>query len=299
VVAALALAKRWLAEAPHTTIAVVGPTASGKTELALDLAEALGGEIVSADSVQVYRHFDVGSGKPSSAERARAPHHMIDVANPTDAFDAAMFVTQARAACDEIRARGKLPIVCGGTFLWVKALFWGLAQTPGANPEIRAKHERVRGDDGVMKLHEMLRAVDPISAERLHPNDHVRVSRALEVHELTGVPLSTWHAEHAFRDVWGAPKLLARRHTPEELTERIRARLHAWLGAGFQEEVRDLSARGYGQSRAMASVGYKEVYACQQGAFPESELEERAVRATRVFARRQRTWLNHEPVIWV
>jgi len=293
------LAKQWLAETPGTTIAVVGPTASGKTELSLNLAEALGGEIVSADSVQVYRHFDLGSGKPSSAERARAPHHMIDVVNPMDTFDAAMFVTRARTACDEIRARGKLPIVCGGTFLWVKALFWGLAQTPGASPEIRARHDGVRREDGVTKLHDMLLAVDPVSAARLHPNDFVRVSRALEVHELTGVPLSTWHAEHAFREVWGAPKLLARQHTPEELTERIRARLRAWLGGGFREEVRDLVARGYSASRAMASVGYKEVYACQQGEFPESELEERAVRATRVFARRQRTWLNHEPVTWV
>jgi tRNA dimethylallyltransferase len=293
------LAKQWLAESDETTIVVVGPTASGKTELSLELASALDGEIVSADSVQIYRHFDLGSGKPSPSERAQARHHMIDVADPMDAFDAAMFVQQARAACNEIRARGRRPIVCGGTFLWVKALFWGLAKTPGASAEIRAKHERLRREHGPLALHDQLRVVDPTSAERLHPNDFVRVSRALEVHELSGVPLSTFHAQHAFQEVWGAPKLMARRHTPEQLTLRIQQRLQGWLGAGFQEEVRDLTARGYGESRAMASVGYKEVYACEQGAFPEAELEERAVRATRIFARRQRTWLNHEPVTWV
>ncbi|MBL8608464.1 MAG: tRNA (adenosine(37)-N6)-dimethylallyltransferase MiaA, partial [Myxococcales bacterium] len=146
-----------LAESPSTTVAIVGPTASGKSALALELAARVSGEIVSADSVQVYRGFDIGSGKPTAEELAQAPHHLVDVCDPLDALDAAQFVARARAAIADVRARGRTPIVCGGTFLWVKALFWGLAEAAPANEALRAQYREVADRDGAAALHDRLR----------------------------------------------------------------------------------------------------------------------------------------------
>src|SRR6187549_884064 len=160
---------------------VVGPTASGKTSLAVELCEQHGGEIVSADSVQVYRHFEVGTGKPSSEERARARHHLIDVIEPSEPMDAARFAELAELALLDIRARGKRPIVCGGTFLWVRALIHGLVPAPPADPEIRTRHQVRVAEVGRAGLHADLALIDPEVAQRLAPNDFVRVSRALEV----------------------------------------------------------------------------------------------------------------------
>jgi tRNA dimethylallyltransferase len=288
-----------LAESPSTTVAIVGPTASGKSALALELAARVSGEIVSADSVQVYRGFDIGSGKPTAEELAQAPHHLVDVCDPLDALDAAQFVARARAAIADVRARGRTPIVCGGTFLWVKALFWGLAEAAPANEALRAQYREVADRDGAAALHDRLRSVDPAIAERLHPNDFVRVSRALEVFESTGKRLSDAQREHGFAEPWGSPRLFAVRHAPEVLTERIRARADAWLQHGWIDEVRALDAAGYGAARAMTSVGYREVLAHVRGELGRDELLERVVRSTRVFARRQRTWLGHADVTWL
>src|SRR3954447_25898567 len=175
---------------------VVGPTASGKTSLAIELCEKYDGEIVSADSVQVYRHFEVGTGKPSAEERARARHHLIDVIEPSEPMDAARFADLAELAIADIRARGKRPIVCGGTFLWVRALIHGLVPAPPADAGLRARHQARVNDVGRAGLHADLARVDPEAARRLAPNDFVRVSRALEVFELTGVRMSDWQAEH-------------------------------------------------------------------------------------------------------
>jgi tRNA dimethylallyltransferase len=280
-------------------LAVVGPTASGKTALAVELAERLGGEIISADSVQIYRGFDVGSGKPSAEEVARAPHHLVSTLDPLDHVDAARWADMAAGAIDDVRARGRAPIVCGGTFLWVKALVFGLAEAPAASADVRERHRTMVDRQGRPALHEALRAVDPESAARLHPNDFVRVSRALEVFELTGRPLSAWQREHAFARVRRPAKLVALACDPDELTERIRARVRAWLAGGWIEEVEALLARGYGEARAMSSVGYAQVRAMLAGELPRDELEIAIVRATRVFARRQRTWLNHADVTWL
>ena len=280
---------------------VVGPTASGKTELAVRLAEAEGGEIVSADSVQVYRHFDVGTGKPSAAELARAPHHLVDVVEPSEQMDAARWVTLADAAIAEVRARGLTPIVCGGTFLWVRALLFGLAEAPAGDPELREHHRAWAEREGRGALHAALARVDPASAARLNPNDLVRVSRALEVHEQSGVTLSEWQARHAFRTVRYAARLVGIRHEPTALDARIRARVECMLAAGFVEEVRSLTARGYRDARAMGSVGYKQVLdALEQGdPIDEPALADGITRATRIFARRQRTWLRDQPVQWL
>jgi tRNA dimethylallyltransferase len=286
-------------EDPRRIVAVVGPTASGKTALAVALSERIGAEIVSVDSVQIYRGFDIGAGKPSADEIQRAPHHLVGVLEPLDAVDAARFAEMGHAAIDDIRARGKRVVLCGGTFLWAKALLFGLAEAPAGDAELRARHRAVVEERGPAALHDALRTVDPESAARLHPNDVVRVSRALEVHELTGTALSAWQRAHAFRTARYDARLVAIKMTPEELTARIERRVEGMLHAGFVDEVRALDARGYAGARAMGSVGYREVRAHLAGALPEGELARAIVRSTRVFARRQRTWLNREPVVWL
>jgi tRNA dimethylallyltransferase len=192
-----------------------------------------------------------------------------------------------------------VPIVCGGTFLWIKALLFGLAEAPAASAALRETHRALAEREGREALHARLRAVDPETAARLHPNDLVRVSRALEVLELTGKPLSAWHREHAFRSVVHRATVVAIACDAATLTERIRARVRTWLTGGWGEEVRALLARGYGDARAMGSVGYAQVHASLAGELPPGELETAIVRATRVFARRQRTWLNHAEVVWL
>jgi len=286
-------------ENPGELLAIVGPTASGKTALAVELAERLDGEVVSADSVQIYRGFDVGSGKPTAAELARAPHHLVSALDPMDHVDASSWAERASRVIEDIRARGRVPILCGGTFLWVKALLFGLAEAPSASPEVRARHRAIAEAEGRSAVHDALRAVDPDSAARLHPNDLMRVSRALEVFELTGRPLSVWQREHAFAQVRHRARLLAIHCEGTALTERIRIRVHGWLAAGWIEEVDGLLAGGYGDARAMGSVGYAQVRAMLAGAVPRADLETVIVRATRVFARRQRTWLNHAEVAWL
>ena len=280
---------------------VVGPTASGKTSLAIELCEKYDGEIVSADSVQVYRHFEIGTGKPSREERARARHHLIDVIEPSEPMDAARFSELAELAIAEIRARGKRPIVCGGTFLWVRALIHGLVPAPPADPELRARHQARVSEVGRAGLHEDLARVDPEAAQRLAPNDFVRVSRALEVHELTGVRMSEWQAQHGFKTARHEARLLGVRREKDELDLRIRARCQAMLAAGWLDEARELLARGYLETRPFASVGYKQVaLGLQQGgAIDQAELELSIYRATRVFARRQRTWLRDQPIEWL
>ena len=280
---------------------VVGPTASGKTSLAIELCERHGGEIVSADSVQVYRHFEIGTGKPTPEERARARHHLIDVIEPSEPMDAARFAELAELAIADIRARGKQPIVCGGTFLWVRALIHGLVPAPPADPELRARHQARVAAVGRAGLHEDLARVDPEAAQRLAPNDFVRVSRALEVYELTSVRMSEWQAQHGFKTSRHAARLLGVRREKDELDLRIRTRCQAMLAAGWIDEARELLARGYQESRPFASVGYKQVALALQTGKPidHAELELSIFRATRVFARRQRTWLRDQPIEWL
>ena len=285
--------------APDELLVVVGPTASGKTELAVRLAERFGGEVVGADSVQVYRGFDVGSGKPTAEERGRAPHHLVDVADPLEPFDAQRFAALADQAIADIRARGRVPIVCGGTYLWVRALVRGLAPAPPADPAVRARHAEIAAAEGRAALHAKLAGVDPESAARLAPNDFVRVSRALEVWELSGKPQSAWFAEHGFRATRHAARLLGVQRAREEIDRRIEARTERWLAEGWVDEVRGLVAGGYGEARAMGSVGYRQIQEHLAGAIPAEDLAGAIVRATRVFVRRQRTWLRDEPVAWV
>ena len=286
-------------EKPERLLCVVGPTASGKTSLSVDVCARIGGEIVSADSVQIYCGFDLGSGKPSAEERARAPHHVIDVLDPLKTADAMAYARLAEAAITDVRARGKIPVLCGGTFFWIRALVIGLAPAPSADEDIRARHRALIEERGPLALHEALARVDPVSAARLHPNDVLRVSRALEVQELSGRPLSEHHAEHGFREPRMDSAMIGITTTPEELTERIARRVDGWLASGWIEEVRGLVAGGYGESRAMGSVGYAEVHAHVEGTLAREELRDLVVQSTRTFARKQRTWLRSAKVEWL
>ncbi len=282
-------------------LVVVGPTASGKSELALRLAEERNGEIVGADSVQVYRRFDIGSSKPTPEERARVPHHLVDEVEPFEPLDAGAWAVRAASAVEDIRARGRTPIVCGGSFLWVKALVFGLATGPGRDEALRARHRDFVAEKGRAALHAELARVDAVSAARLSPNDFVRVSRALEVFELTSVPLSRYQAEHGFAAPRYRAELLGVRRAPAELDERIERRTRAMLEAGFVEEVRALLADGFGGARAMGSVGYRQIAsALSAGTTLDIDaLRDEIRRATRIFARRQRTWLREQPVTWL
>jgi len=286
-------------ERPQRLLCIVGPTASGKTDLAIDVCAAVDGEVVSADSVQVYRGFDIGSGKPSVEERARAPHHVVDVLEPSESADAVTFAGLAENAITDVRARGKIPVLCGGTFFWVRALVLGLVEAPSADETIRARHRALVDERGRAALHEELARVDPASAARLHPNDFLRVSRALEIHELSGRAMSEWHAEHGFRQQRIEHTIVGVATTPEVLTERIARRVDHWLGAGWIEEVEALLAAGHRDTRPMGSVGYKEVRAFLEGALPREGLRDSIVQATRIFARRQRTWLRSADVRWL
>ena len=287
--------------ADERLLCVVGPTGSGKSALALRLAQDLGGEIISADSMQIYRGFDIGTGKPSAAEQALVPHHFVDVADPLENWDAAQWAELATAKVAEIRARGRLPIVCGGTFLWVRALVYGLAEAPRADEALRSRHRAWAESEGRAALHARLAEVDPECAARLNPNDFVRVSRALEVFELTGKTMSVVQAEHGFRNPRFQARLVGVTREREEQDALIARRVRGMLDAGWVREVEGLMARGYTEARVMQSVGYRQVLEAVNSGKPidSDALADAIVRATRVFARRQRTWLRDQPVEWL
>jgi tRNA dimethylallyltransferase len=286
-------------------IVVVGPTASGKSQLAAALGAHLDGEVVSADSVQVYRHFNIGSGKPQAAELGLCPHHLLDIREPFEVLEASVWAKMAAETIDDILGRGKVPIVCGGTFLWVRALLFGLADAPPGDEDLRARHRALEREHGRPYLHQMLKNVDQASAARLHENDFVRVSRALEVHELTGRPLSALQQEHGFATPRYAARLLGVDWPREQYEERLRARVAGMFSDGFVQETQELIQRGYATTRAMASVGYRQVCEALSAETPlteaqlpldEAALLEKVVQSTRIFARRQRTWLRDAAV---
>ena len=277
-------------------VLLLGPTASGKSALAMQLAERIPLEIVSVDSAQVYRGMDIGTAKPSAADRAAVPHHLIDIRDPADPYSAADFVRDATVAIREIRARGKLPLLVGGTMLYAKALREGLSDLPSADPEIRARIEAEARELGWPKLHARLAKIDPSTAARLKPNDSQRIQRALEVYETAGAPMSELVGTNT------APTLtlsiLALLPADRaELHERIARRFDAMLEAGLLDEVRALHARGdlHPDLPSMRSVGYRQAWRFIEGQCRFDQLRETGIAATRQLAKRQMTWLRSMP----
>jgi tRNA dimethylallyltransferase len=266
--------------------------------VALALAERLDAEIVSADSRQIYRGLDVGTAKPSTADRARVPHHGLDVVDPDERFDAASFRTLALGAITASAARGHATIICGGTGLYVRALRHGLFEGPSAVPDLRAalyERERLHGSG---THHADLTEVDAATAGRLHPNDTVRIDRALEVLRVTGRPMSAWQSEHAFRDDTVAMLVLGCTRPRDELHARITARCRAMLDAGLLAEIRALWARGHGPELSpLDSVGYREMGAYLRGEMGFEAAFDAFTRATRRLAKRQMTWWRSDPTV--
>ena len=288
-----------MAEAVDAVL-LLGPTASGKSALAMQLAAEIPLEIVSVDSAQVYRGMDIGTAKPSTAERARVSHHLIDIRDPAEPYSAADFVRDATVAIREIRERGKLPLLDGGTMLYAKALREGLSELPSADPQVRARIEAEARELGWPALHARLAQVDPAAAKRLKPNDSQRIQRALEVYETAGAPMS----ELVRIDTAPTLKLSTLALLPADRTllrDRIAQRFDAMLDAGLLEEVRTLHARGdlHPNLPSMRSVGYRQAWRFVEGLCTFNQFREDGITATRQLAKRQMTWLRSMPNVTV
>lgn len=283
--------------APATlpVIMLAGPTASGKTRLSLELAQRLPAEIISVDSAQIYRGMDIGSAKPNAQERAQIPHHLIDILDPREVYSAARFAADARELIAQVRARGRIPLLVGGTMLYFRALHEGLSELPSADPALRARLEDEARVHGVSVLHERLAKIDPPTAARLHVNDQQRVQRALEIYELTGTPPSAWFARPRTGVIDGPVVRVALESLDRALLHRrIERRFDEMMSAGFLDEVRSLYQRGdlSVELPSMRAVGYRQLWAHLQDAVPLAEAIERGKAATRQYAKRQMTWLR-------
>ena len=282
-------------------IALAGPTASGKTAAALAIAQQHEVEIISVDSALVYRGMDIGTAKPAAAELACVPHHLIDIRDPLRAYSAAEFVQDAGRLIEEITARGRLPLLVGGTMLYFKALMDGLDDMPKADAAIRSAISQEAAGKGWPALHAELTLIDPVTALRLPPNDSQRISRALEVFRLTGLPLSHFHGQNATKGIADCPYnttasvLISLEPVNRKwLHERIAQRFDAMLAAGFIDEVKALHTRGdlHADLPSMRCVGYRQAWQMLEGLLPASELRDKGVFATRQLAKRQITWLR-------
>ncbi|MFN0185165.1 MAG: tRNA (adenosine(37)-N6)-dimethylallyltransferase MiaA [Aquabacterium sp.] len=281
------------ADAQPAALVIAGPTASGKSALAMAVAQRLPCEIISMDSALVYRGMDIGTAKPTSADRAQVPHHLIDILDPSQAYSAARFVADATALVADIRLRGRHPLLVGGTMMYLHALQRGLDVMPAADADIRAALDADAATRGWPALHADLARLDPPTAARLAPNDAQRIQRALEVLQVSGQPMSAWHTGAGARQgpVW--PLLTLEPQSRAWLHARIARRFDAMLDAGLVDEVRALQARGDLQAGlpSMRCVGYRQAWeALDQGALPQ--LRERGIAATRQLAKRQLTWLR-------
>lgn len=282
-------------------LVIAGPTASGKSALALELARRLDGEIVNADSLQVYRGMDIGTAKPTPEQRAVIPHHLIDVADPDQPFSAADFAEAAEKAIRDISSRGKRTVVVGGTGLYIRALLKGLVDSPGGADEFRQAMHEEAGRLGNEALLERLHLVDPELAERTHPNNLVRIIRALEVFHLTGSPLSRYQREHGFSGQRYQCLQIGIRVERPLLYSRIDQRVDWMLEQGLLQEVRQLLGAGYGpETKAMRAIGYKEMTAYLAGECSLEEAIRLIKRNTRHYAKRQLTWFNADKdILWL
>lgn len=284
-------------------ILLMGPTASGKTDLALALADALPCDIVSVDSALVYRGMDIGTAKPSSEVLARVPHRLIDICDPSEAYSAARFRDDALAAMAEITAQGRIPLLVGGTMLYFRALQQGLSPLPESDPQLRGELAARAQRDGAEAMHRWLAELDPEAAARIHPNDPQRVQRAIEVSLIAGRSMTDlWQAQTQPALAYRTLKLVRSPRQRDELHQRIARRFEGMLAAGFEDEVRALWRRGdlTPDLPSMRCVGYRQMLQYLGGDYSFEQMSERTVIATRQLAKRQYTWLRSEPgCVWI
>ncbi len=280
-----------------SAIFVMGPTASGKSALGVQLAQHLNGEIISVDSALVYKGMDIGTAKPTEEERKGIPHHLIDILDPLEAFSTGRFREEALQLMGAVTEKGKMPILVGGTMLYFNSLFNGLALLPEADIEVRKKLDEELATQGKQAMHDRLNSIDPASAQRIHPNDPQRVQRALEVYELSGKPMTHFFYEAQQNKIpFKQIKLIVAPENRNLLHEKIAQRFRAMVDAGLVDEVRGLFQRGdlTEKNSAIRAVGYRQVWSFLKGEYGKDEMIEKGIIATRQLAKRQFTWLRRE-----
>lgn len=282
-------------------VVICGPTGVGKTGFAIAVARRFNAEVVGADSMQIYRYMDIGTAKPTAQEKASAAHHMVDIIDPDQNFDAAVYAQQARACIDNLISNKKLPLVVGGTGLYIKSLIYGLAKGAPTDSAIRHRLQLELSQSGLAGMYEQLVQVDPEAAHRIHPNDRYRILRALEVYRITGQSIDEHHKAHGFRYPRFDVLTLGLTMPREQLYERINRRVDHMLSEGLKDEVQQLLDRGYtARLKSMQSLGYRHMIAHLQGGMPWSQTVEALKRDHRRYAKRQLTWFKaHEGVHWL
>jgi tRNA dimethylallyltransferase len=282
-------------------IALTGPTAVGKTAAAVELAASLGTEIVSADSRQIYRSMDIGTAKPSPVDRRRVPHHLIDIADPDEPFSAGRFCELARPVIDAIHRSGRVPLIAGGTGLYIRSLINGLWEGPPADWALRVRLREEESRYGAGHLHRKLRGFDPASAERIHSRDLPKLIRAIEVHEKTGLPLSGIHDRHRFGASSCRAVIIGLSRERSDLYQRIDRRVDQMMLNGFEDEVRALLAAGHSpELPSMKGLGYRQLTRYIEGRIGREEAVALIKRDTRRYAKRQWTWFNADPAVhWI
>ena len=286
-------------EKPKIVI-VCGPTGIGKTAVAIELARHFEGQIIGADSMQIYKHMDIGTAKPTAEEQARVVHHMVDIVAPDEPFDAARYANRARKIIARLGEQNILPFVVGGTGLYIKALLYGLFNDHTFDPQVRVKLKAEADTHGIQYLHQRLSRLDPETAQRLHPHDTYRILRALEVVEASGKSISNHHREHGFDERPFRALKIGLKMERELLYERIDRRVDAMLAAGFREEVKELMEKGYSADlKAMQSIGYRHLVDAILGRTSPAECVRTLKRDHRRYAKRQLTWFNADPeIVW-
>ena len=282
-------------------IVISGPTGIGKTAVAIAVAEAFGGEIIGADSMQIYRYMDIGTAKPTAEEQVRVTHHMIDVIDPDENFDAARYAHMARACVRNLVQNDILPIIAGGTGLYIKALLYGLSSEAITDKVVRNRLKIEATTKGSRILHKRLASCDPAAATRIHPNDTFRIIRALEVYEITGRPMSSIQTSHQFGDHLFDALKIGLSMDRETLYAQIDRRVEDMIATGLVDEVKGLLDQGYGSEiKAMQSIGYRHITSFLEGKLSREEAIRTMKRDTRRYAKRQMTWFKRDPdIIWV
>ena len=283
-------------------IAIMGPTASGKTGLALDIAAKVDSEVISVDSALVYKGMDIGTAKPSQDEQAGVVHHLIDIIDPAESYSVSQFVNDTNALIGDILSRGKVPILAGGTMMYFNALINGISPLPKSDEKVRDEITQQAQRLGWSKLHDELRGVDPISGERIHPNDPQRITRALEVYRSTGKTLTHWQQQEGEKCPYNIAQFAIAPADRAVLHERIATRFDMMLEQGFEKEVVKLYERSdlHEDLPSIRSVGYRQMWQYLDGQLSYAEMRERGIIATRQLAKRQLTWLRGwEQVTWL